>query len=148
MSAAEGNPFLSGLAAAQAAAERSVRYSLDNGEGLDMDDVAVVMHEYTRRGHEIEWLHTWHGLMWLLDEQYPADIFTGESGDEGPRTIALVRELDKARELRAASEQGLTEAIKGLFTAQAGLGDSVAGTAVKGSLSRAKAARARLREES
>lgn len=45
---------------------------------------------------ELERLHTWAGLMSLLDEHYPADVMTGESGDPGPRIVALVRELEFA----------------------------------------------------
>jgi hypothetical protein len=32
----------------------------------------------------------------ILDEVYPADIFTGESGDLGPRYIVALREAIKA----------------------------------------------------
>jgi PHD/YefM family antitoxin component YafN of YafNO toxin-antitoxin module len=36
--------------------------------------------------------------MALLDEHYPADVFGGDSGDLGPRVVALIREIDSLRE--------------------------------------------------
>jgi hypothetical protein len=42
-------------------------------------------------------LHSWAGLMSLLDEHYPADIFTGESKDIGPQILALIREINQLR---------------------------------------------------
>lgn len=42
-------------------------------------------------------LHTWQGLMSLLDEHYPPEVFDRSSGDEGPRVVALVREIDRLR---------------------------------------------------
>lgn len=50
---------------------------------------------------EVERLHSWAGLMSLLDEHYPADVFTGDSDDPGPRIVALTREVER---LRAAVE--------------------------------------------
>lgn len=47
---------------------------------------------------ELARLHSWNGLMSLLDEHYPADIFIGSSGDHGPRVVALIREIDSLRE--------------------------------------------------
>jgi hypothetical protein len=52
--------------------------------------------------NEVERLHTWAGLMSLLDdEHYPASVFpTEEDRDErdpGPRIISLIRQLDEAR---------------------------------------------------
>lgn len=46
---------------------------------------------------EMARLHTWHGLMSLLDEHYPADIFDGSSGDPGPRIAVLIREINELR---------------------------------------------------
>ena len=46
---------------------------------------------------EVERLNTWGGLMSLLDKYYPADVFDGLSGDEGPNTITLIRAVDKLR---------------------------------------------------
>jgi hypothetical protein len=42
-------------------------------------------------------LHSWEGLMSLLDEHYPADIFIDDSGDLGPRVVVLIRECDVLR---------------------------------------------------
>ena len=50
---------------------------------------------------EIERLNTWNGLISLLDKHYPADIFDGSSGDPGPRTVALIREIGR---LKGASQ--------------------------------------------
>lgn len=50
---------------------------------------------------ELERLHSWAGLMELLDEHWPADIFPGpengaeEREDDGPRVVSLIRALDK-----------------------------------------------------
>lgn len=48
---------------------------------------------------EIAQLRSWNGLMAVLDENYPPDVFTGDGtrGDPGPRIIALTRELDRLR---------------------------------------------------
>jgi hypothetical protein len=43
---------------------------------------------------------TWAGLMQLLDEHYPADVFVGgEGADPGAQIVALVRRLDESRRL-------------------------------------------------
>lgn len=42
-------------------------------------------------------IHSWAGLMQLLDDLYPAGVFSGESGDPGPRIVALIRENDNLR---------------------------------------------------
>ena len=47
---------------------------------------------------EVRRLHTWAGLMSLLDEHYPADVFAGTSGDPGPTIVALLREISRQRE--------------------------------------------------
>lgn len=44
---------------------------------------------------EVARLHSWPGVMSLLDEHYPADVFTGESGDPGARVVALAHEVDR-----------------------------------------------------
>lgn len=48
---------------------------------------------------EIARLHTWAGLISLLDEHYPPGVVDGSSGDPGPRIVALTRELDRWRAL-------------------------------------------------
>jgi hypothetical protein len=54
---------------------------------------------------ELARLHSWDGLMELLDEHWPADIFTGESGDPGPRMIVAIREIDRLRSRLAAADR-------------------------------------------
>jgi hypothetical protein len=52
---------------------------------------------------EVERLHTWAGLMSLLDEHYPASVFHGDEDreerdrDPGARLISLIRQLDQVR---------------------------------------------------
>lgn len=50
---------------------------------------------------EIERLHSWDGLMSLVDEHYPEDIFpTMEdrpNRDPGPRIVSLLRTVDELR---------------------------------------------------
>jgi uncharacterized Zn finger protein (UPF0148 family) len=36
---------------------------------------------------------SWSRLMAILDKHYPADVFTGESGDPGARLIVAIREV-------------------------------------------------------
>jgi len=48
---------------------------------------------------EVERLHTWDGLMSILDAHYPPDVFTGDSADPGARLIALMREVERLRAL-------------------------------------------------
>ena len=56
---------------------------------------------------ELERLHSWDGLMSLLDEHYPEDIFpTLEDRldrDIGPRIISLLRQIQR---LRGAANNG------------------------------------------
>jgi hypothetical protein len=42
-------------------------------------------------------LHTWHGLMSVLDQHYPPNVPLGPDSDPGPRILALTRALDAAR---------------------------------------------------
>src|SRR5438445_12570460 len=46
---------------------------------------------------EVDRLHSWAGLMSLLDEHYPAEVFTGSSGDPGPAIVFLTREVNELR---------------------------------------------------
>jgi hypothetical protein len=53
---------------------------------------------------EVERLHSWDGVMSLLDEHYPADIFGAAVADDpardpGPRIISLMRRINEIREL-------------------------------------------------
>lgn len=51
---------------------------------------------------EVERLHSWDGLMSLVDEHYPESIFPTtedrEDRDMGPRIVSLLRQLNAARE--------------------------------------------------
>jgi hypothetical protein len=68
----------------------------DDGAGGGIaGDVWLLAQQRDQARAEVDRLHSWQGLMSLLDEHYPAHIFTGESGDEGPRVLALVREVDR-----------------------------------------------------
>lgn len=60
---------------------------------------------------EVERLHSWAGLMSLLDENYPADIVDGSSGDPGPRTVVLARAVDAERALADELAEALREAL-------------------------------------
>jgi len=46
---------------------------------------------------EIRRLNTWPGIMSVVDKHYPADVFTGASGDPGPTIVALMREITTLR---------------------------------------------------
>lgn len=65
---------------------------------------------------EVERLHTWDGLMSILDEHYPPDVFVGGSADPGPRLIALMREVERLRAMerraRTVAQAGAHEAIR------------------------------------
>jgi hypothetical protein len=52
-----------------------------------------------RLAAELAELHSWRGLMSLLDEHWPADVFDGSSDDSdpGPRIVFLVRQVDLLR---------------------------------------------------
>ena len=49
---------------------------------------------------EVGRLHTWDGLMSLLDEHYPADVplVSDPANGPGPRLVATIREVDQLRE--------------------------------------------------
>jgi hypothetical protein len=55
---------------------------------------------------EVERLHAWDGLMSLVDEHYPTDIFPHFAGvpdnpdrDPGPRILSLLREIERLRKI-------------------------------------------------
>ena len=64
----------------------------------------------------VDSLHSWRGLMALMDEHWPADIFTmGDEpptgpGDPGPRILALARWVD-ALQARLAAALALCDEI-------------------------------------
>ena len=51
---------------------------------------------------EVDRLHSWDGLMSLLDEHWPVDVFPTtadrEDRDTGPRIVSLVRQLAASRD--------------------------------------------------
>lgn len=57
---------------------------------------------------ENERLQTWDGMMSVLDEHYPADVFDGSSGDPGSRIVSLMREVDLLREREKQLRDGLS----------------------------------------
>jgi hypothetical protein len=58
---------------------------------------------------EIQRLNSWDGLLSILDEHYPPEVFE-RSPDPGARIVTLTRHLAAARE----REQGLAEALEAL----------------------------------
>ena len=52
---------------------------------------------------EVERLHSWNGLMSLLDEHYPESVFPtledDEGRDVGPRIVSLLRRINHLRGL-------------------------------------------------
>lgn len=66
---------------------------------------------------EVERLRSWAGLMETLDEHYPADVFTGTSGDKGPRIIALTREVDRLLKKVAEWERVHAEMLRAIYEA-------------------------------
>lgn len=73
---------------------------------------------------EVERLHSWDGVMSLLDEHYPTDIFPvlpdREDRDSGPRILSLTRHLYASiaalRQVRAVAASIWTGNSGGLFT--------------------------------
>ena len=63
---------------------------------------------------EVERLHSWSGLMELLDEHWPADIFPTLPDDDrrdlGPRIVSLIRMVDQKTRARMAAESALAAA--------------------------------------
>jgi hypothetical protein len=63
---------------------------------------------------EVDRLHSWGGLMSLVDEHYPADIFPRgedrEDRDTGPRIISLLAEVDRLNKENDALAHDLVEA--------------------------------------
>ena len=66
---------------------------------------------------EVERLHSWDGLMGLLDEHWPAEIFPtlpdSDQRDSGPRIVSLLRWVDAAEAaLATARADALEEAAQ------------------------------------
>jgi hypothetical protein len=51
-----------------------------------------------------QFAESWPGLLAFLDRVYPESIFTGSSGDQGPRIVVLTRALGKAEAERDKAE--------------------------------------------
>ena len=81
----EAAPTLSPLA------RRICRY-LASGPVTDGERAAIL----TVLGHTDCVPRTWHGLIDILDEHYPPDIFVGSTRDQGPRIVALTRAVERA----------------------------------------------------
>lgn len=64
---------------------------------------------------EVERLHSWDGLMSLLDEHYPEDIFPTEEDndgrDPGPRIVSLIRQLERLRQQRTITTAEQLDAL-------------------------------------
>ena len=71
--------------------------------GHQAERIAELVGQVEAQAGEIERLRTWSGLMSLLDEHYPLEVFNGSSDDPGPRIVVLVREIDQLRQQRAAA---------------------------------------------
>lgn len=69
---------------------------------LANDDVPVLLKVVDQLALEVERLHSWDGLMSLLDEHYPEDIFPtlidGPDRDPGPRIVSMLRTINRIRE--------------------------------------------------
>ncbi|OBY33429.1 hypothetical protein [Mycolicibacter kumamotonensis] len=65
---------------------------------------------------EVERLHTWDGLMSLLDEHWPQSIFPTLSDDPGrdpgPRIVSLLRWVEHLRALQRDDRQNAINAIE------------------------------------
>jgi len=74
------------------------------------ETVASVGADRDRLAAELAELRTWRGLMSLLDEHWPADVFDGSSDDPGARIAVLMREVDLLRtELKKVRDGGRDE---------------------------------------
>ena len=67
----------------------------------ELVELAELISERNRLAKEIDRLHTWDGLMELLDEHWPEDIFPTlpdtDKRDPGPRIVSLLRMVDRLR---------------------------------------------------
>jgi hypothetical protein len=70
--------------------------------GSCADIVVTLIARALKAEQELERLHSWQGLMSLLDEHWPRTVFKGATEDPGPTIVFLVREVDRLRELNAA----------------------------------------------
>jgi len=78
-----------------------IREAAGVGPEVEIDEL---VDEVGRLAQDAERLHSWAGLMNVLDEHWPAEVFRGQSrdSDPGPRIVALVRAVDVERASRQA----------------------------------------------
>ena len=83
---------------------------IDPGMAASMwGDAMTALNDWRGRAEraeaEVERLHSWDGLMGLLDERWPDDIFPtlpdDNRRDPGPRIVSLLRWLASEREAHA-----------------------------------------------
>lgn len=85
---------------------------VDSGEYTPLDQLYA--DNIPRLLDEVARLHTWKGLLWILNEHYPADVFDGSSGDPGPTIVALTREVERhRREILAAGNSDFDWSVLG-----------------------------------
>lgn len=78
------------------------------------DDAAHFEAEYDDAVAELERMHSWGGLLSLMDEHWPEDVFPDRTGkpdrDTGPRLVAALRRVDRLtkalEEIREDLRQG------------------------------------------
>jgi hypothetical protein len=76
----------------------------DFGHEPNCSTRAVAVPAETRDDEQRTVPATWSGLMQILDEHYPADVFVGDKeADPGARIVALVRKLDELTNRRNAA---------------------------------------------
>lgn len=82
----------------------------------DMPDIAADVQSAAAAIRELhaedEHLHSWDGLMELLDEHFPEDLIPTRDDDPyrdpGPRIVSLIRRLDAALARIAAADAEIT----------------------------------------
>lgn len=93
--------------------ERAEKWLESGGFEGSIQLVHEFISELQTARQEIERLHSWDGLMSLLDEHYPESIFPtnedSEDRDYGPRIVSLIRRLHGAeqdnQELRVENQR-------------------------------------------
>lgn len=67
----------------------------------ELVELANLIGERNQLAREVDRLRTWDGLMELLDEHWPDDIFPTtddtDRRDPGPRIVSLIRWVDRLR---------------------------------------------------
>ena len=71
------------------AQEKGYGWALSPGQ---VDEITSLVEEALRQQR------SWEGLLSILDEHYPPDVFDGSSPDPGARMVVLVRALNQERE--------------------------------------------------